>query len=466
MATKKTTAEFAKELYDKFSLTLTSEYLGAHTPITFTCTEGHSNTAAPTNLLRRGYSCKACKHGTEIVTKIDWNTKLPELEVLIAKATPTKDIAKALNTTVSAVNNAIYKFNLSNSKLPRSYSDLKEALAKQNRILLTPISEYQGTSTLVSVVCSNNHEILQQAGNITSKGTNCPKCFSAKGKSNDEEALAAFIESIYKGWIIKGDRSILNGKELDIVLPDLGLAFEYNGNYWHSEAKVDKYYHLNKTLEVESMDYRLVHIPEHLWLTKRPIWESYISNLLNKSTKIYARKCIVKAINWLETKEFLESNHLQGAGSPTGINLALKCENEILAVMTFSKPRFTDKYEYELVRFCTKLNTSVTGGASKLLRYFENMYTPESVVSYANRYWSQGNVYKQLGFTFDHNTEPGYYYAKRLEIISRYKAQKHKLQDLLDHYDPALSETENMANNGYNRVWDSGNQVWVKLYHL
>jgi hypothetical protein len=57
--------------------------------------------------------------------------------------------------------------------------------------------------------------------------------------SNQERELRDFItENCPDEWIIYNDRTILEGKELDIVLPDRGLAFEYNGSYWHSDAKV------------------------------------------------------------------------------------------------------------------------------------------------------------------------------------------------------------------------------------
>ena len=55
--------------------------------------------------------------------------------------------------------------------------------------------------------------------------------------------------------------------------------------------------------------------------------------------------------------------------------------------------------EYELVRFCNKLNTSVIGGADKLLQYFIRTYQPKEIISYADRRWSQGRLYDKLKFT-------------------------------------------------------------------
>ena len=56
--------------------------------------------------------------------------------------------------------------------------------------------------------------------------------------------------------------------------------------------------------------------------------------------------------------------------------------------MTFGKTRFSKKYEWELLRFCSKLNYHVVGAAGKLLSYFEKTYQPKSLVSYADRRWS------------------------------------------------------------------------------
>lgn len=464
MSTKKSTESFAQELKQRFGLVLVGEYLGAHKPVQFTCSQGHINTAIPTNLLRRGYQCKQCKHGRAIVPKLVWdNQAVLKLKQMVESGAELDEIAQAFSTTRSAILNACEKFSVSRTKLASSYKLLQAELAAQQRQLLTAYDNYQGVRTMVDVLCQNNHQVSQLAANIIYNQTACPSCTFLTGKSVQETNLASFIKQNYVGWIEENDRTLLEGQELDIVLPDLGLAFEYNGEYWHSDKYVDKYYHQNKTTKLEQLGFKLIHVPEHSWLTKQPQWQSFILNQLGQTkTKIAARHTkVVKLEHW--PKQWLDENHLQGSGSPTGVNYALTHNNHTVAVMTFAKPRFNDKYQWELVRFCTALNTHVPGAASKLLKAFEREYLPESIISYANRYWSQGNVYKRLGFEFQYNTEPGYYYCKKLDVISRYQAQKHKLPQLLKLYDPELTEYQNMQLNGYHRVWDSGNQVWVKF---
>jgi hypothetical protein len=132
--------------------------------------------------------------------------------------------------------------------------------------------------------------------------------------------------------------------------------------------------------------------------------------------------------------------------------------------MTFGKCRFDKKHEWELLRFCNKLGYHIPGGASKLLKYFERNYNPKSLVSYADRRWSQGKVYEKLGFTFSHASKPDYWYFCNHDISlkSRIKFQKHKLKELLKTFDETKTEVENMKDNGYNRIFDCGNLVFEK----
>ena len=136
--------------------------------------------------------------------------------------------------------------------------------------------------------------------------------------------------------------------------------------------------------------------------------------------------------------------------------------------MTFSKPRFSKKYEWELVRFCNKCGYHIPGGASKLLKHFERTYHPRSIVSYADRRWSmksESTLYNRLGFSLVSESSPNYWYVKGSELFSRIQFQKHKLKAKLDKFDESKSEWHNMQDNGYDRIFDCGNLVFVKEYN-
>jgi hypothetical protein len=174
---------------------------------------------------------------------------------------------------------------------------------------------------------------------------------------------------------------------------------------------------------------------------------------------VYARKRILKQVDKQEEKQFLEENHLQGyVGSQVAFGLYYN--DELLCLMSFGKNRFASDVEWEMLRFASKCGVSVIGGASKLLKHFRNNYSG-GVVSYLDRRYSEGNMYKALGLQFSHNSQPNYFYFKHPSTLeSRQKYMKHKLPNLLENFNPNLTELENMVLNGYDRIWDCGNSVW------
>lgn len=262
------------------------------------------------------------------------------------------------------------------------------------------------------------------------------------------------------------DRKIIAPFELDIVVKEHNLAIEFDGLFFHSSHIVDNetpYYHLTKTQRCEEQGIQLFHIFENEWVdySKQAIWKSIISNRLGKSERIYARKCDIRIVNNEDKRNYLIRNHLQG-DCPSSVNLGLYYNDELVSLITFGKSRFNKKYDWELLRFCNTLNTSVVGGASKLLKHFRKYHTG-SIISYADKRRSNGNLYKQLGFEHLHDSPPNYWYFRTSELVlhSRIKFQKHKLKDKLDYFNANLSESENMYNNGYRKIYDCGNQVWV-----
>lgn len=272
-----------------------------------------------------------------------------------------------------------------------------------------------------------------------------------------ETELRDFIKQ--HAEVIEHDRVLVKPKEIDLVIPSIKLGIEYNGLFWHSEQQGKACnYHVDKTDKCEEQGYQLLHIFENEDIE---IWKSIIANKLGLSQRIFARKTELRELEYSDIKEFLNENHVQGE-SKSSINYGLFFNNELVQVMTFAKPRFNKNYDYELIRLCTKKFTSVIGGASKLFKYFVTKHKGASIISYANRRFSKGNIYKALGFELKEVTKPNYFYSKHGEVYSRYQTQKHKLHELLgDGYDKDLTERENMLNNKFLVVYDCGNYVFT-----
>jgi len=278
-------------------------------------------------------------------------------------------------------------------------------------------------------------------------------------KSGYELQLIDFISKNYDNDILRNKRIILGDVELDIYLPDLRLAFEFNGLWWHNEINKPNNYHLNKTEKCEKNGIQLIHIYEDDWLFKREIVKSRILNLLGKNEKIYARKCEIKEVGDNKIiRDFLCDNHIQGfIGSK--IKIGLFYNGELISLMTFGNLRKSmgqKKLEgsYEMLRFCNKLNVNIIGGASKLFKYFIRNYNPIEVISYADRSWSKGNLYEKLGFQFLHKTDPNYYYVIEGKRRHRFGFRKDKL--IKDGADENKTEHEIMLEKKIFRIYDSG----------
>jgi len=321
--------------------------------------------------------------------------------------------------------------------------------------------EYVNAKTNVTLRCSVHGEFDLIPDNHLRKKYGCPKC-SKTGVSGAEKELVKFIKSL-KIKLIEGDRKVLNNLELDVYIPSKNIAFEFDGLYWHSEKFKDKNYHLNKTELCENKDIKLIHVFEDEWFDKKDIVKSRIKNILGLTgNKIYARNCEIKEVSPSESKLFLNNNHIQGAIN-SKIKVGLYYKNELVSLMTFGSLRKNLNQSkkddvYELLRFCNKLNTTVIGGADKLLKYFIKMYNPKEIISYADRRWSQGDLYNKLGFDFMHNSEPNYYYVINNKRENRFNYRKDIL--IKEGFDKELSEHKIMLSRGIYRIYDCGSKKY------
>jgi len=301
------------------------------------------------------------------------------------------------------------------------------------------------------------------------QGNRCPKC-SKKQSSRGEKSLLKYIQKIFKGKILSNDRSILkNRKELDIYLPDLKLAFEFNGLYWHSEkgskGKCDRNYHKNKLEECHNKGIRLIQIWENEWtdLKKKKIIKSKIKYLLNQikpENRIFARKCYIKEIPTKKCNNFLNNNHIQGKSSKylKTYGLSYKETKKLVAVMTFAQGnanRGSD--DIELSRYTTKKFHNVIGGFSKMLNYAINENNWKEIYSYADLRLSDGNLYESNGWKMIKYVSPDYYYTDGKDVFHKSLFKRKNIKTKISEvYDENLTEREMMEKTKYVRLWDCG----------
>ena len=302
----------------------------------------------------------------------------------------------------------------------------------------------------------------------------CPLCVQGNYRSSLEDTIDSYIQSLRNLEVIKNSRFLLGcRKEIDLYYPELSLAFEINGSYYHaSVGGRENYtktpqYHQEKFKLCEDKGIHLVSIFDVDWFAKEEKIKSYIKSLVLPSNKIYARECTIQTVDNSVAMTFEESYHLQGYSYHSQTHLALFHKGQIVSVMSFGKPRFGySKYDYELHRYCVKEGYTVVGGAEKLFKKFIKD-NKGIILSYSDNDYFTGSIYQRLGFVFDGYTNPGYYWCRsNYQVLEREECQLKKLKT---QYPKLYEESEGKGNRedyimsslGYMKVYRSGNKRWV-----
>lgn len=108
--------------------------------------------------------------------------------------------------------------------------------------------------------------------------------------SQPEEDMLAYVKSLLPNLsdneILRNNRTVISPKELDIYIPSMNIALEFNGSYWHSLEKLEEKggidYHKDKSVACSEKGIRLLHIYEPDWeediLKQKEIIKEFIFN--------------------------------------------------------------------------------------------------------------------------------------------------------------------------------------------
>lgn len=86
---------------------------------------------------------------------------------------------------------------------------------------------------------SCGHEWKDSISHRTTRGSSCPICFNQIRTSFPEQAIYYYVRQYYPD-AVNGDKSVLDGKELDIYIPSRKIAIEYDGQAWHENIEKDE----------------------------------------------------------------------------------------------------------------------------------------------------------------------------------------------------------------------------------
>lgn len=254
----------------------------------------------------------------------------------------------------------------------------------------------------------------------------------------------------------------------DIKLKNNNILIEINPTYTHNSTTginfrnhykqpTEREYHYNKTLKAKENGYRCIHIFD---------WddENKIINMLKPKEKLYARKLDCKEISQEEATDFLEKHHLQGSCRGQKVRVGLFYNDELVEIMTFGKPRYNKKYEWELLRLCSHSDYKIVGGANKLFKHFLIDYKPQSIISYCDNSKFDGDVYNVLGFKLLDYGKPSkhWYNVKTKQHITDNLLRQRGFDQLFGtNYGKGTSNNDLMIENGFVEVYDSGQSIYA-----
>ena len=175
-----------------------------------------------------------------------------------------------------------------------THPDLTKEWSSKNRSI-TPDMFLSGSSEKVWWECEKGHE-WESSIDSRSKGSQCPQCVIS-GTSRKEIAMREYIESIAPDSVsvIANDRIVLSenrgklgGVELDVLIPEVGIAFEFNGDYWHSFKPEG--YHEAKSLRAKEKGVAVFHIWEKDWDSNEEFVKSHIKEVIDDAMELKVGK--------------------------------------------------------------------------------------------------------------------------------------------------------------------------------
>lgn len=242
--------------------------------------------------------------------------------------------------------------------------------------------------------------------------------------------------------------------EIDVYIESKKIGIEFNGGYWHSEARPNIYphYHLDKTRHAEKQGIRLIHVFEHEWRDRKDQVKSFLKSALGKNThRVGARKCEIREIDIGQARSFLEKYHIQGPGRPR-LALGVFYKDELLAVASFSK-HHRSNLDWCLSRWSCKTDWNIAGALSRISQLALGVLDTNRLISWCDLRWASEKGFLSAGWKKETILRPDYFYWNTHGnfAVSKQSRKKKNINT------PAgMTEHEHAKADGLFRVYDCG----------
>ena len=242
---------------------------------------------------------------------------------------------------------------------------------------------------------------------------------------------------------------------IDNILLEIDPWITHNSTVSPFGNPKESFYHYDKSEVAREHGFRCIHIFD---------WDN-VDKILNSistvAKTVYARSCEIKEIDNITTNNFIVKYHFQN-NVKSQVQIGLFYDGDLISVMTFGKPRYNKKYEYELLRLCTAYDYKIIGGSERMFKYFIRTYNPKSIISYCDLSKFNGDVYNHLGFVYSTTTIGKHWYnpKSKKHITDNLLRQRGVDQLLNKNYGKDTNNETLMLQEGFVEIFDAGQSTY------
>jgi hypothetical protein len=334
------------------------------------------------------------------------------------------------------------------------YFRMRKQLAAAGIELVTPKVDFVGTDLHpqrlpLHLRCQKGHNFWIAWFNLSQNGDYCRKCTVSRPQLAIQEWITSNL--IPDSEIRANAKYVIPGvNEIDIWIPSLKLAIEYNGLYFHSDGmQRSNRRHLEKRELLERQGITLLQINADEWSFRTEIVKSLLRIKMGKALLRYAARDLeYRKVPKEEANSFLEKNHLMGALQAVSHHGLWTSEGRLVCLLSLKQ----HTQGVEISRFCSELNAVVNGGMSKLLSH--STLPTDRLLSFVDLRYATGSSLKRLGFKLQRITL-GWKWTDYVRTYNRLKCRAN-----MD--ERGLTESQHAAELKLCRIYDAGQALFVR----
>lgn len=366
------------------------------------------------------------------------------------------------------------KYPMGNENIKNKVKDTcMNKYGKENPLQVKYIKEKRKKTCITRYRVDNPMKLNNIKYKVLKKRDTVLESSNHKIYGKNQKELRLFIEKITNKKFTSTRKIFKDGKELDMYNSELKIAIEYCGLYWHTEDSPtprDKNYHYTKYKLCKEKGIRLITIFEDEWMLRKQQVKGFLKSVFNvNNNKVYARNTKFIEMNTKELKkaarDFVNQYHIQKVNQ-TSYAFGITYKEELVAVVLFGKHPSGNLFKNEIClnRLVFKENYVIVGGFSKLLLnslHFFNQLGINTIRTWSDNRWTEGNVYKVSGFSLEKEEKPTYSYVNFNN--SKYRILKNNFRKTKLKIGKETTETEWTLSNNFHKIWDCGKKRWMFL---